>query len=93
MTPPTPAAQGEPDEEHGRNRPAWRIEVDRHACAGSGLCLATAHGLLRLDSGRSRAVTELIAPDARVVDAAEICPMEAITVRHAGTGEVLAPLR
>ncbi|AWW42436.1 MULTISPECIES: ferredoxin [Streptomyces] len=81
------ATSGTPAPDRGQ----WRLEVDRLACAGSGLCLATAHGRLRLDAGRARAVAELTEPDARVVDAAEICPMEAITVRDVNTGEILAP--
>ncbi|CAL9295010.1 MULTISPECIES: ferredoxin [unclassified Streptomyces] len=72
---------------------AWRIEVDRLVCAGTGLCLGTAHGRMRLDGGRARPVDEVIDPDDAVLDAAETCPMEAITVRETGTGEVLAPLR
>ncbi|MFS8201114.1 ferredoxin [Streptomyces sp. CWNU-52B] len=71
----------------------WRIEVDRLACAGTGLCLGTALGRMRLEGGRARPVDELIGPDDGVMDAAETCPMEAITVRAAATGEVLAPLR
>ncbi|MEU7565840.1 ferredoxin [Streptomyces fradiae] len=72
---------------------AWRIEVDRLGCAGTGLCLGTAHGRMRLDGGRARPVDEVIDPDEAVLDAAETCPMEAITVRDAETGQVLAPLR
>jgi ferredoxin len=71
----------------------WRIEVDRLVCAGTGLCLGTAHGRMRLDGGRARPVEDVITPDDAVTDAAETCPMEAITVRDAATGEVLAPLR
>ncbi|WP_149184845.1 ferredoxin [Streptomyces sp. TRM49041] len=74
-------------------RGKWRIEVDRLVCAGSGLCLGTAHGRMRLDGGRARPVDEVVPPDDGVRDAAETCPMEAITVRDATTGEVLAPLR
>ncbi|MFC9913939.1 ferredoxin [Streptomyces sp. NPDC127197] len=86
-----PSGRGEPTETRTRDRAQWRLEVDRIACAGSGLCLATAHGRLRLDAGRARAVAELTDPDARVIDAAEICPMEAITVSDARTGEIIAP--
>ncbi|WFB07409.1 ferredoxin [Streptomyces sp. LX-29] len=71
----------------------WRIEVDRLSCAGTGICLGTANGRMRLDAGRARPVDELIGPDESMLDAAETCPMEAITVRDAVTGEVLAPSR
>jgi ferredoxin len=69
----------------------WRIDVDRELCAGTGLCVGTAAGRLRLDAGRARPVREVVEPDQAVVDAAETCPMEAITVRSLTTGEVLAP--
>ncbi|WP_374982696.1 ferredoxin [Streptomyces fradiae] len=84
---------GRTREAAGEGAGAWRIEVDRLGCAGTGLCLGTAHGRMRLDGGRARPVDEVIDPDEAVLDAAETCPMEAITVRDAGTGRVLAPLR
>jgi ferredoxin len=43
------------------------------------------------DGKVSRPVDPLIAPEDRVRDAADICPMEAITVEDAATGEQLAP--
>ncbi|WP_228974052.1 dTDP-4-dehydrorhamnose 3,5-epimerase family protein [Streptomyces sp. DH12] len=81
------------EQEQVGERGKWRIEVDRLVCAGTGLCLGTAHGRMRLDGGRARPVDEVVGPDDAVLDAAETCPMEAITVRDAATGEVLAPLR
>ncbi|MDT9682171.1 ferredoxin [Streptomyces sp. TRM76323] len=81
-------AQGEAQDGTG----TWRIEVDRLVCAGTGLCLGTAHGRMRLDGGRARPVEDVITPDDAVRDAAETCPMEAITVRDTTTGEVVAPL-
>jgi ferredoxin len=68
----------------------WRISVDRDACLGSGLCAGSAPRYFRLDDGRSRPVTEVIEPDDVVLDAAELCPAEAITVTDAD-GTVLAP--
>ncbi|MGK5638192.1 ferredoxin [Streptomyces sp. URMC 126] len=69
----------------------WRIEVNRNACAGTGICLGTAARHMRLDNGRARPVEEVVDPDLSVTDAADTCPMEAITVRDAATGEILAP--
>ena len=68
----------------------WRIAVDRDACLGSGVCAATALRHFRLDEGRSRAIHEDIEPDDVVLDAAETCPAEAITVYDAA-GHRLAP--
>ncbi|WP_171171755.1 ferredoxin [Streptomyces sp. I05A-00742] len=98
--PPTVPTEA-PSPDHGPTReqpasglgPRWRIEVDRNVCAGTGLCLGTAAGHMRLDGGRARPVHATVAPDPRLTDAADTCPMEAITVRDATTGDVLAPAR
>jgi len=68
----------------------WRITVDRETCLGSGLCAASAPGHFRLDDGRSRAVREDVEPDDAVLDVADTCPAEAITVDDAA-GHRLAP--
>jgi len=68
----------------------WKITVNRDACLGSGLCAGTAPRHFRLDDGRSRAIREDIEPDDIVVDAADMCPAEAITV-HNAAGHHLAP--
>jgi ferredoxin len=68
----------------------WRVTVDRGACLGSGLCAGSAPKHFRLEDGRSRPVEELIEPDEVVLDAAEMCPAEAISVYDAG-GRLLAP--
>jgi ferredoxin len=68
----------------------WKITVNRGACLGSGVCAATAHRHFRLDDGRSRPIREDIEPDDAVLDAADTCPAEAITVYDAA-GHRLAP--
>jgi ferredoxin len=68
----------------------WKITVDRDACLGSGICAGTAPRHFRLDDGRSRAIREDIEPDDIVLDVADTCPAEAITV-HDGAGRRLAP--
>ncbi|MCX4750240.1 ferredoxin [Kitasatospora sp. NBC_01287] len=68
------------------------VSVDRLRCAGTGLCAATAPADLELAAdGRARARRERTGAVAEVVEAAELCPMEAITVHRAATGEKLAP--
>jgi ferredoxin len=69
----------------------WRVTVDRGTCIGSGVCIGTAAVHFSLVGERSQPAAELIAPDEAVLDAAESCPVEAILVRAADTGEVLAP--
>lgn len=68
----------------------WTVRVDRDACLGSGICAGTAPEHFRLEDGRSRPVEERVPPDDRVVDAADLCPAEAITVSDAA-GRRLAP--
>lgn len=69
----------------------WRISVDRETCIGSGMCTGTASAHFTLVDGCSSPVAELADPDDSILDAAESCPVEAILVRAAGSGEVLAP--
>jgi ferredoxin len=71
--------------------PGWRVTVDPERCSGSGVCAATAPGHFRVVDGRSRAAAELADPADVVLAAAESCPMEAITIRDAETGQTLAP--
>jgi ferredoxin len=54
------------------------------------MCAGSAPRYFRLDDGRSRPIEETIEPDDTVLDAAETCPAEAITV-HDRTGRQLAP--
>jgi ferredoxin len=44
----------------------------------------------RLDDNRSRPVSELTEPDEDVIDAAESCPTESISVRDSA-GNLIAP--
>ena len=68
----------------------WKVTVNRDACLGSGICAATAPRHFRLDDGRSRPIREDIEPDDAILDAADTCPAEAITV-HDAAGRRLAP--
>jgi ferredoxin len=69
----------------------WRIEVDRDSCIGSGMCTGSAPAYFRLVDGKSVPVRDEVDADETVVDAAESCPMEAILVRDATTGDTVAP--
>lgn len=70
----------------------WRVDVDRRACIGSGICVASAPGHFQLEEGRAvPSLGTAVEPDEVVLDAAESCPAEAIMVRDAASGMVLAP--
>ncbi|OKI05438.1 ferredoxin [Streptomyces sp. CB02923] len=72
--------------------PRWRVAVDRSVCIGSGLCVATAPGGFELDAARqSHPVRDERDASDDVLAAAEGCPVEAITVTLADTGEAVFP--
>jgi ferredoxin len=69
----------------------WLIEVDGRTCIGSGICAGTAPGHFTLVDGTSRPTRRETDPADQAVDAAESCPVEAISIRDKETGEMLAP--
>jgi len=70
----------------------WRVEVDRSLCIGSGMCVLTAPGGFVLDTARQSHSTEPESDaDEKVLEAAEGCPVEAITITLADSGEVVFP--
>jgi ferredoxin len=70
----------------------WDISVDGVRCIGSGLCASAAPDHFVLEVDHSVPVRGRIDAAEVVIDAAECCPMEAITVRHAADGRIIAPL-
>ncbi|MFI6763687.1 ferredoxin [Micromonospora sp. NPDC050417] len=71
--------------------PTWRLRVDPRRCIGSGICAGAAPKHFVLVDGLSTPVAELIAPAGPVTDAAESCPVEAITVRDTTDDRLIAP--
>ncbi|HEV7897556.1 MAG TPA: ferredoxin [Planosporangium sp.] len=67
----------------------WRVGVDG-SCIGSGSCagIAPAHFALG-DDNRSHPLAPEIAPDEAVLDAAASCPVEAIMIVDAESGEAV----
>ncbi|MFG2289905.1 ferredoxin [Streptomyces sp. NPDC048595] len=70
----------------------WQVEVDRSVCIGSGMCVGAAPDGFRLDTARQ---SHPVAPEAEaaesVLAAAEGCPVEAIIITVAGSGEAVFP--
>jgi ferredoxin len=56
----------------------YRIEIDRSLCSGFGACIAEAEEVFRLENGV--AASPATSLDQRVLNAANACPMGAITV-------------
>ena len=71
--------------------PPWRVSVDPGVCIGSGICAGLAPELFVLVNGVSEPVEPAIAPAPAAIDAAESCPVEAIAVRDAADGHLVAP--
>lgn len=70
----------------------WHIEVDRGVCIGSGMCVSSAPDGFRLDSARqSHPVRSETDASEAVLEAAEGCPVEAITITDTETGEAVFP--
>ncbi|MER6218569.1 ferredoxin [Streptomyces sp. NPDC001272] len=70
----------------------WRVEVDRTVCIGSGQCVHHAPGAFALDSARqSHPRAPETDADEPTLTAAEGCPVEAILITLAATGEPVFP--
>ncbi|GGV38105.1 ferredoxin [Streptomyces longisporoflavus] len=70
----------------------WHVEVDRSVCIGSGMCVITAPGGFALDTARqSHPADPETDANEKVLEAAEGCPVEAITIALSGSGEVVFP--
>jgi ferredoxin len=68
------------------------VAVDRAVCIGSGMCVGTAPETFELDATRHSHPRAATAPDQPTIwDAAECCPVEAISIHDADTGEELFP--
>jgi ferredoxin len=70
----------------------WRVEVDRSVCIGSGMCVGSAPADFSLDTGRQSHPRESVMPGSdEIMEAAESCPVEAISIFDADSGKVLFP--
>lgn len=69
----------------------WRVRLDPLRCIGSGICSSAAPRHFLLVDDHSIVVAETVAEDESVRDAANSCPIRAITVRDANDGRLIAP--
>ncbi|MFL6112067.1 MAG: ferredoxin [Catenulispora sp.] len=70
----------------------WRVTVDADLCIGSGGCVLRAPESFELDAARqSCSRHEVQAPSDAVLEAAETCPVEAITIVDEGSGQAVFP--
>ena len=69
-----------------------RVRVDHQACVGNAMCEAIAPKVFRLNDNRQSEVVDPAADtEAKIIEAAENCPVSAIFVEDAETGEQLFP--
>lgn len=69
-----------------------QITIDRDACAACDICRENAPHTFEIDAeAKARVVNPDGDPREAVIKAADNCPMTAITVRDAHTGEQLVP--
>ena len=69
-----------------------RIRVDHNACVGNAMCETFAPNVFRLNDDRqSEAIDPAGDSEEKILEAAENCPVSAITVEDAETGEQLFP--
>jgi ferredoxin len=69
-----------------------RIHVDHNKCVGNAMCITIATQVFALNDARQSAVVNPAGdPEEQILEAAENCPVSAITVEDASTGEQLFP--
>ena len=72
-----------------KERETMRARVDRDICIGSAMCVATAPEVFELgDDGLARAVNPDPGDDDLLRDAAQGCPVQAITLEDAEGNQV-----
>ena len=70
-----------------------RVRVDHAVCVGNAMCTAIAPGVFTLNDDRqSHVVNPAGETEERILEAAENCPVSAILVENADTGERLFPV-
>lgn len=69
----------------------WILSVDPDRCGGSGVCAGLAPRHFTYTGRQSVPVAGPFDPDDQVLAAAECCPMEAIRIVDAASGQPLYP--
>lgn len=70
----------------------WAVAVDKRACVRTGLCAASAPDRFTLDErGQGQARDEVVGASEEVLEVAESCPIEAISIVDASTGKSVFP--
>ncbi|MFF0081787.1 ferredoxin [Streptomyces canus] len=71
---------------------SWKVTVDPRVCVRTGLCVASAPKEFGFDEqGQGRAISETVSASEEVLEVAESCPIEAISLADAESGEPVFP--
>jgi ferredoxin len=68
----------------------FRIAIDRELCSGFAACVEDAPEIFELDTSGTATLLVTETDDERALEAAADCPMNAIAVFDAETGELVA---
>ncbi|MET7473666.1 ferredoxin [Streptomyces sp. NPDC005648] len=70
----------------------WSVTVDKRVCVRTGLCAASAPERFELDeNGQGRARSATLPASEEVLEVAESCPIEAISIVDARSGGKVFP--
>ncbi|MEH0574122.1 MULTISPECIES: ferredoxin [Streptomyces] len=70
----------------------WNVTVDPRVCVRTGLCAASAPNDFELDErGQGRAVAATVPASEEILEVAESCPIEAISIADSDTGAPVFP--
>jgi ferredoxin len=69
----------------------WNVTVDHAVCVRTGLCAASAPEFTLDANGQGQPSAETLPSSETIWYAAESCPVEAIAITRAGSGEAVFP--
>jgi ferredoxin len=70
----------------------YKIEIDRDLCIGDGACVGEAPNALEMDDENIAVVKDAGAhTDEEILQAAQVCPVDAIILTDTETGEKVWP--
>jgi ferredoxin len=69
----------------------WKVTLDQDRCVSSGLCAAMAGQWFEITAQGTRTLHDELDHNDDVIDAAESCPVSAISVVNAADGTAVAP--
>ncbi len=70
----------------------YKIEIDRNLCIGDGACVGEAPNTFEMDADNIAIIKDAAGhTDEEILQAAQVCPVDAIILTDAKTGEKIWP--